>query len=788
MATSTMGVHADFLLIGGGIAAATAAQTLRDEGATGSIVILCAEPYYPYNRPPLTGGILTGELNPAQVLVRQPQDYREDDIDVRLNTIVRCVDPLRHKVTDQRGDEYEYGKLLIATGAEARQLTVPGANLEGVLRLRTLADALALRQSVVRGGAVVIVGTSFIAMETATSLSRRGLTVTLIDQAAAVFPKIQSPYLATFFLDRCKKQGIDVRLRQSVAEFRGANHVSELMTNSGAVFKCDTVFLAIGVAPCIDFLDGSGVALDNGVLVDEFLRTNHPDIFAAGDVANYLDRDGNRQRLEHWDNARKQGRIAARNMLDRRVPYDEVPHYFSDFLDFSFTFLGSSEHAERRVGRGDIETGSFAEFYIRADRIIGLFSTGRPAEETRMVEMLIREQADVSGAARELSDATVDLGFLARATVLILQGGGALGAFECGVIRAMEEAEIFPSIVGGVSVGALNAAIVAANPRNAFQALDAFWTDLSVCAPPTTIPHLANAFAVWSSVMLGIPNFLRPRWLSPPVIGEEYPFQWTSLYDAEPLSHLLKKYVDFSRLASSPIRLIVGAVDVELGELKFFDSRVDKLTPAHVLASCSLPPIFRWTTIDGRHYWDGGIISNSPLEHVLSTCGADNKDVIIVDLFPGQRPLPTNLAEVVTRCEEITYGERVRNDAQLRELLHDYQALVAEIMASVDPATARRLQERPRYVHLMGRGAATSIIRIVRDGQNRQPPAMDYDFSAQSIARHKQDGYEVAQKHLPSRPLCTEHDRAAALFSSQQEERFVFLPSSIPLPRSESDC
>lgn len=487
-ATSGTPVHADFLLIGGGIAAATAAQTLRDEGATGSIVMLCAEPCYPYNRPPLTGGILSGDLEPAQVLIRQPEDYRADGIDVRLNTFARSVDPARHRVVDQRAGEYEYGKLLIATGADARRLAVPGADLQGVFRLRTLADALALRQAVARGGAVVIVGTSFIGMETATSLSRLGLAVTLIDQAAAVFPKIRSPHLANFFLDRCKKQGIDVRLRNSVVACRGVDRVAEVVTNSGEVLACDSMVVAIGVAPRIDFLDGSEIALDDGVLVNEFLRANHPDVFAAGDVANCLDRDGNRRRFEHWDNAREQGRIAARNMLDHRVPYDDVPHYYCDFLDFSFTFLGRAEDAERRVGRGDIATGSFAEFYIRADRIIGLFSTGRPAAETRIVETLIRQQADVGSAMRALADATVDLGFLARTTVLILQGGGALGAFECGVVRAMEEAEIFPAIVGGISVGALNGAIVAANPRHAVQALDAFWTELGISAPATATP------------------------------------------------------------------------------------------------------------------------------------------------------------------------------------------------------------------------------------------------------------------------------------------------------------
>ncbi len=749
--TSTGRIHADFLLIGGGIAAATAAQTLRDEGATGSITMLCAESDYPYNRPDLTSHVLAGDLAPDQALVRPPQDYLDDRIDVRLDTIGRSLHPARHLVIDQRGRQYHYGKLLIATGAEPRRLDVPGAGLQGIFCLHTLRDVARIREFVLGRRRIVILGSSFVAMEAATSFSRLGLAVTLVDQAETVFPRIHSRRLSAFFLDRCAKHGIDVRLRQSVTAFHGGDYVAEVVTTAGDALACDAIVLAIGVAPELGFLGGSGIALDDGILVDTFLRSNQPNIFAAGDIASYIDRDGSRQRSAHWDNARNQGRVAAQNMLGRRVPYDDVLHYFCDFLDFSFTFLGKSEDADLVIGRGDLDAADFAEFYIRDNRVIGVFSTGRPAEETRMVETLIRQRTDVSKAKARLADRAADLAPLARATILILQGGGALGAFECGVIRAMEEDGIYPSVIGGISVGALNGVIAAANPRHAFQALDAFWNDLSLDNAPMAPSYLDTGLAVWRAMAFGVPAFFRPRWLSPPIRGEELPSQWTSLYDASPLKELLEKYVDFSRLGSSPVRLFVGAVDVELGKLKFFDTKVDRLTPEHIIASCSLPPIFRWTTIDGRHYWDGGIISNSPLEHVLLTSGIENKDVVIVDLFPGRRRLPRNLAEVVTRRDEIIYGERIRSEAEIRELVHDYQALVAEIMLSVEPGTAERLKEHPRYIHLMGRGAETSIIRIVREPHGAEPPATDYDFLAETIARHKQHGYETARKHLRAR-------------------------------------
>jgi NTE family protein len=743
-------VLVDYLLIGGGVAAASTAETLRNEGEQGTIVMLCAESCYPYDRPPLTGSILTGEITPDQALIRPPSAYKHDAVDVRLNSAVRAVLPRRHLAVDQNGIAYRYGKLLITTGAEPRRLDVKGKELAGILTLHTMADALTLRAAVLRQDRVVIVGSSFIAMETATTLSRLGLHVCIVDAAATVFPKIESPLLSQFFLDRCTQHALEVHLNERIIGFTGDDKVSGVLTASGKHLACDTVILAVGVTPQISFLRDSGIQTGEGLLVGEYLRTSDPDIFAAGDVASYLASDGQRHLAEHWDNAIRQGRVAARNMLGQQIPYDDVQHYFCDFLDVSFTFLGTSESADARILRGDIEAGSFAEFYVRENRIIGLFSAGRPPDETRVVETLIRQGTDVRKSLPILSDLEADLGILARETVLILQGGGALGAFECGVVRAMEEDGRFPKIIGGISVGALNGAIIAANPGGAYRTLDAFWNDLSVYVVANGTPFLASAFAAWNTMAYGIPGFFQPRWLSPLIEGEEFPLQWTSLYDAAPLGMLLEKYIDFERLASSPIRLIVGAVDVELGELTFFDSKADRLTPAHILASCSLPPAFRWTTIDGRHYWDGGIVSNSPLEHVLSVTGTDNKDVVIVDLFPGRRQLPTNLAEVVARRDEITYGERIRNDSRLRELLQDYQALIADIMLSVGPETVRRVKQRPRYIHLMERGATTSVLRIVRESHGKLPPALDYDFSSETIERHKQEGYRIAKKLLSS--------------------------------------
>lgn len=749
----------DYLILGGGLAAVTAARTLRNEGAEGSILMLSAEEGYPYNRPPLTKGFFMGEIPPEKLLLATPEYYRNEDIELRRGSVARTVNPSDHSVVDQAGTAYHYGKLLIATGALPCQLSVPGAELPGVFTFRSLADATALRTWVsTHRGPVGIVGTSFIAMELASSLTRMGIKVTLIDRAHGVFPRIHSAILSSYFLGRCQSQGIKVLLGETIRRIRGTRNVTGLEMTSGKKATCSTVIVAIGAAAQTGFLEGSGLQIDDGVLVDDYLQASLPDIFAAGDVASHLDRYGERHRTRHWENARGQGRAAAKNMLGQRIPYSSVLHYYCDFLDFSFTFLGTSEGADTQIARGSLESKSFAEFYLLADRITGLFSTGRPPEETRIVETLIHDRVNIHSTIARLADPATSLDALARETILILQGGGALGAFECGVMRAMEEAGIAPKVVGGVSIGAINGAIIAGNPGRAYAALEAFWNDIAVRAPLGVPASMARAFALGTTMAWGLPEFFMPRWLVPDVQGGWWPHQWTSLYDASPIKDLLCKYVDFSKLAESPVRLIVSAVDVDLGELVFFDSRVDKMTPDHILASSSLPPVFPWTTIDGRHYWDGGIISNSPLEHVLATCGADNKQVFLVDLFPGKRPLPTNLAEVFARRDEIIYGARIRNDAHARELVQEFQDLITEIMVVVDSDAAARLQQRPRYVHLMGTRSATSITRIARDSSTneKEPLAATYDFSVQTINRHKEEGYRTAQAVLASSSLPVE--------------------------------
>ncbi len=206
--------------------------------------------------------------------------------------------------------------------------------------------------------------------------------------------------------------------------------------------------------------------------------------------------------------------------------------------------------------------------------------------------------------------------------------------------------------------------------------------------------------------------------------------------------------MDFGRLKESRVRLLVGAVTVETAQLEIFDSHADNLAVDHIMASGSLPPAFPWTAVQGRHYGDGGIISNSPLELVIERCGSIGKRVFIVDLFADQKPLPQNLVEVWMRRDEIVYAERVRSDVRVRERVGDFQKLVREIMDQLQPEAAEHLRQSSRFIQLMGDATPMTITRIINEGQEGELSFTDIDFSTKTTARHKRAGYLMTKRAI----------------------------------------
>jgi NADPH-dependent 2,4-dienoyl-CoA reductase/sulfur reductase-like enzyme/predicted acylesterase/phospholipase RssA len=737
------------LLVGGGAAAATAAATLRLEDASAPVMIVSADDCPPYYRPALSKQFLLGDVSEEKILLHPESFYREQKIELALNTRAVSLDPAKQILTTSAGKSIRYERLLIATGARPRRLAVPGANLPGVHDLRSKADCVAIRREIMAGAKqAVVLGASFLGMEVAMSLIDLGVNVTIVECRDGVLSHLESGWVSDFIRRHAEERGATLLLSDTITAIHGAGRLEEVETASGLRLPCDLLVVSIGVTPATDFLAGSGMALDEErlIVVDGQLRTSAANVFAAGDVTSFHDPVFARQRhIEHWDNAIKQGRIAALNMLGRRMRYDEVSYFFCDVGDISFSMLGAPEEGREHIARGSLAEKSFALFYLRDDVPRALFSVGRPVEETRSVEGLIRYRVNVAGVKDRLHDPGFPLYGIPHQTVLVLQGGGALGAYECGVVKALEEERIFPDIVAGVSIGALNGAIVAGNPRRATEALESFWSEIAV-ASPRLLGDAATAITSTQILMFGVPNFFRPRWAPP--FPLTMPADWTSFYDIGPMKELIARYVDFGALKSSPVRLLVGAANVASGELEVFDSYVDDLTPDHVIASGSLPPGFPWTEIGGKAYWDGGIVSNSPLDIVVDRCGPGGKRVFIVDLFAGQRPLPANMMEVMARRDEIVYSERVRSDLRLRELVAGYRMLVNGVVDLVDPATREKVKQRPLYIELMGDGAATNIVRFVRRGRPGEPSSRDYDFSDVSIRFNQEQGYAVVKETL----------------------------------------
>ena len=743
----------DFLLIGGGLASVTAAKTLRAEGAEGSILLLSAERSLPYHRPPLSKRFLAGAQTADHILIEHESFYRQRSVELALGTRAIGVVPADHLVRTDAGDEIRYGKLLIATGGSANRLDVPGASLAGIYPLRTLEDANAIRIDAAAGKRAVVVGGSFLGLEVAATLTAMHVDTTLVELGATLLAQLFAPEVSDFLLRYSVEHGVKLALGATASAFEGEGRVQAVVSRSGERFPCDFVVLCVGVTPAVGFLESSGIALDQGILADERLRTSAADIFAAGDVANFLDPVfGMRRRIEHWDNAAKQGRLAAHNMLGHNLPYDELSYFYAELFDLNFDVLGAVEEGEERVARGALERRSYALFHLKNDVARALFSIGRPADEVRSAAELIRHRTNLAAVKARLGDESFPLHDIPAQTVLILQGGGALGAFECGVVRALEENAIYPDIVAGVSIGAFNGAIVASHPHQATAAIQSFWEELAVNAPDLLNPDLTRTAAAMQILTFGVPGFFRPRWfggfnwMNPDAKG------FISLYDTAPVRALIAKYVDFPRLKSSPVRLLVSAVDVATAELVTFDSYADDLTPDHILASGSLPPGFPWTTIDGRHYWDGGIISNSPLDLVIDRCGPSGKRVFVVDLFAGTKPLPTNLIEVLARRDEILYAERIRNDVDTQELVSDFRALVEEILCEVGAETANRLRSQPRYIELMGMTAPSTITRITREGAAGEPSSRDYDFSRTAVTANREQGYRMTLAALKRSP------------------------------------
>ncbi len=394
------------VIVGAALCGGTAAATLRHEGFDGELTLIGSESHPPYERPPLSKAFLRGEVPFEDALVRPEAFWPENGIEARLGVAATGVDTGRRRVLLTDGEEVPYDLLLIATGARNRRPPIPGLDLDGVLALRTVDEARRIQAEMEPGRRAVICGMGFIGSEVAASLRSRGLDVTAIDSGRAPLERVLGPDVAAVLGAIHRDHGVRIVGEDRVAGFEGGRRVERVLTAGGAALECDFAVVGLGVEPNVQIVQDAGVEIDNGILVDEWCRTNVEGVFAAGDVANHWHPVfGRRMRIEHWQNARLQGRAAALSMLGKGRPYDEIHWFWSEQFDDTLQYAGFHTEWDEIVVRGRLEDRDFTAFYVKEGLVPAAASLNRPNDVRRAMPMIrSRRPVDLDGLRHDETD------------------------------------------------------------------------------------------------------------------------------------------------------------------------------------------------------------------------------------------------------------------------------------------------------------------------------------------------------------------------------------------------
>ncbi|MFJ6560994.1 NAD(P)/FAD-dependent oxidoreductase [Streptomyces sp. NPDC091412] len=409
-----------FVIVGGGLAGAKAAETLRAEGFSGRVILVCDERDHPYERPPLSKGYLLGKEERDSVFVHEPAWYAQNDIELHLGQTVVAIDRAARTVHyGDDGTHVRYDKLLLATGAEPRRLDIPGTDLAGVHHLRRLAHAERLKHVLTHlgrnNGHLVIAGAGWIGLEVAAAAREYGAEVTVVEPAATPLHGALGPELGQLFADLHREHGVRFHFGARLTEIVGQDGmVLAVRTDDGEEHPCHDVLAAIGAAPRLALAESAGLELADrahggGIKVDERLRTSDPDIYAAGDVASFPHGlFGTRLRVEHWANALNGGPAAARAMLGQEAVYDRVPYFFTDQYDLGMEYSGWAPPGsyDEVVIRGDAGKREFIAFWVKEGRVLAGMNVN-VWDVTDPIQRLIRTKAHVDTEA--LADPHVPL-------------------------------------------------------------------------------------------------------------------------------------------------------------------------------------------------------------------------------------------------------------------------------------------------------------------------------------------------------------------------------------------
>jgi NADPH-dependent 2,4-dienoyl-CoA reductase/sulfur reductase-like enzyme len=391
-----------FVILGGGMVAGYAAKELVERGlGAGELTILSAENALPYERPPLSKGFLAGKDEEAGIRINSVEFYAERGIELGLGEEAAGIDAKNRVVRMRSGTEIGFETLVIATGASPKALDIPGRALEGICYLRSLADSTRIRERAAAAKRAVVVGSGFIGMEVCSVLAQKNIETTMVLRDDRVWKAFFTPAMSRMFEQYFSARGVRFVKQSEVKEAKGQGALESVGLSDGTTLGCDLLVAGIGVRPETKVLAGSGVAVENGVVVNEYLESSSPWVLAAGDVANYHDvLFEKRRHVEHWDNAVSQGKHCAQTLAGERKPFVHVPYFFSDVFDLSYEFWGDTSGADEVVERGDPDSTSFSVWWLAQGRLTAAFAMGRPDAEREAAPRWIESKKPIS--AREI--------------------------------------------------------------------------------------------------------------------------------------------------------------------------------------------------------------------------------------------------------------------------------------------------------------------------------------------------------------------------------------------------
>jgi NADPH-dependent 2,4-dienoyl-CoA reductase/sulfur reductase-like enzyme len=376
------------VIVGGGLSSARAIKSYREEGGEGRIALISKDVTLPYHRPPLSKKFLRGETN-EEPLVEDEAFYADHEVEVLLGTAVSRIDT-GERVVETDGDRLRYAQLLLASGAWPRRLPVPGADLEGVFTLRTVDNSKAIREAAASAERVAIVGAGFIGMEVAASLNQIGKEVSLVHLGRWLFDQLGVEQLSDELAALYESNGVDLVRGNEVEAFHGNGRLERVTTKNGREVEADFAVMGVGVDPVTDFLNGSGVEIDNGIVVSERFETNVPDVYAVGDVANFFDPlFQRRRRIEHWSNANYQGTEVGKILAGSDGGFDKVSEFFTEIFGITIKVFGDARRDSEVVVHGSLnDEEMYALYGDENEEVIGALSVGQSEE----IEELLKQQ------------------------------------------------------------------------------------------------------------------------------------------------------------------------------------------------------------------------------------------------------------------------------------------------------------------------------------------------------------------------------------------------------------